>query len=92
VDIKKVDPELYRLAAEQTADYAVFLLGTTGHILTWNLGAQRIKGYVAEEIIGRHFSIFYPRDAIDRGWPEHELAVAAVEGLWSAIMRSAASG
>jgi PAS domain S-box-containing protein len=77
---KKVDPELYRLAAEQTADYAVFLLDTTGHILTWNLGAQRIKGYVAGEIIGRHFSIFYPRDVLDRGWPEHELAVAAVEG------------
>ena len=48
--------------------------------LTWNLGAQRIKGYLAEEIIGRHFSIFYPRDVLDRGWPEHELAVAAVEG------------
>jgi len=77
---KKVDPALYRLAAEQTADYAVFLLDTTGHILTWNLGARRIKGYVAEEIIGRHFSIFYPRDVVDRGWPEHELAVAAVEG------------
>src|SRR4029450_411791 len=77
---KKVDPELYRLAAEQTADYAVFLLDTTGHILTWNLGAQRIKGYVGGEIIGRHFSIFYPRDVLDRGWPEHELAVAAVEG------------
>jgi PAS domain S-box-containing protein len=77
---KKVDPDLYRIAAEQTTDYAVFLLDPTGHVLTWNLGAQRIKGYAAEEIIGRHFSMFYPRDVLDRGWPEHELAAAAVEG------------
>jgi PAS domain S-box-containing protein len=77
---KKVDPDLYRIAAEQTTDYAVFLLDPTGHVLTWNLGAQRIKGYAAEEIIGRHFSMFYPRDVLDRGWPAHELAAAAVEG------------
>jgi PAS domain S-box-containing protein len=77
---KKIDSELFRLAAEQTADYAVFLLDTTGHILTWNLGAQRIKGYAADEIIGRHFSTFYPRDALDRGWPAHELTLAAAEG------------
>jgi PAS domain S-box-containing protein len=77
---RKVDSELFRIAAEQTTDYAVFLLDPTGHILTWNSGARRIKGYAPEEIIGRHFSIFYPREALDRHWPEHELTTAALEG------------
>ena len=75
-----VDPDLYRIAVEQTKDYAVFLLDPAGRIMTWNLGAARIKGYSREEIIGRHFSTFYPREAIDRGWPAHELVVAAAEG------------
>jgi len=48
--------------------------------MTWNLGAQRIKGYAAGEIIGRHFSTFYTREALDSGWPQHELKVAAAEG------------
>jgi PAS domain S-box-containing protein len=61
-------------------DYAVFLLDEQGHILTWNAGAERIKGYKAEEIIGKHFSTFYPQEAIDRGWPAHELRVARQEG------------
>src|SRR3954454_8408184 len=73
-------PDLYRLAAEQTKDYAVFLLDTEGRILTWNLGGERIKGYAADEIIGRHFSTFYTREANDSGWPAHELSVAAREG------------
>jgi len=77
---KTVDAELFRLAVAQTCTYAVFLLDTAGRILTWNAGAERIKGYAPEEIIGRHFSIFYPRDAIDRGSPAHELKAAAAEG------------
>jgi PAS domain S-box-containing protein len=76
----EVDVELYRLAIEQTKDYAVFLLDTAGHIITWNVGAHRIKGYAPEEIIGRHFSIFYPHEALESGWPAHELKVAASEG------------
>ncbi len=48
--------------------------------MTWNQGAQRIKGYAAEEIIGRHFSTFYTRESIDSGWPQHELKVATAEG------------
>jgi PAS domain S-box-containing protein len=75
-----VAPDLYRIAVEQTKDYAVFLLDPAGRIMTWNLGAARIKGYSREEIIGRHFSTFYPREAIDRGWPAHELLVATAEG------------
>ena len=75
-----VDPKLYQVLVEQTKDYAVFLLDKEGRILSWNLGAQRLKGYAPEEIIGRHFSTFYTRESADSGWPQHELKVAAAEG------------
>jgi PAS domain S-box-containing protein len=61
-------------------DYAVFLLDPRGHVRTWNAGAERIKGYRAEEIVGQHFSRFYPNDAVSSGWPAHELTVAADTG------------
>lgn len=61
-------------------DYAIFLLDENGHIATWNAGAERIKGYRADEIIGQHFSRFYPNDAISSAWPAHELSVAAATG------------
>src|SRR6185295_1621700 len=75
-----VDPLIYKLMIEQVKDYALFLLGPDGRILTWNLGAQRIKGYAPDEIIGRHFSTFYTRDAIDSRFPDHELKMAEAEG------------
>ncbi len=62
-----------RLLVQGTADYAIFLLDPEGHVASWNTGAERIKGYRAEEIIGQHFSRFYPPDAIARNWPQHEL-------------------
>jgi PAS domain S-box-containing protein len=74
------DPLLYQLLVEQARDYALFLLDRDGRIMSWNLGAQRLKGYAAEEIIGRHFSTFYTREAIESRWPEHELKVATAEG------------
>jgi PAS domain S-box-containing protein len=74
------ESELYKLVVEQTKDYAVFVLDPTGHIMTWNLGAERIKGYAPEDIIGRHFSTFYTRDAVESKWPDHELKVATTEG------------
>ena len=73
-------PGLYRLLVESALDYAIFALDTTGHVRTWNAGAQRIKGYTAEEIIGKHFSIFYPREKAAERFPEYELEVAAREG------------
>jgi PAS domain S-box-containing protein len=75
-----MDSRLFQLMVEQTQDYALFLLDDKGHVMSWNRGAQRIKGYAAEEILGRHFSAFYGRDAVDRGWPDYELKVAAIEG------------
>jgi PAS domain S-box-containing protein len=75
-----VDAQLYRLLVEQAKDYALFLLDREGRIMSWNAGAQRLKGYAAEDIIGQHFSVFYPHEALERGWPQHELKVALAEG------------
>ena len=75
-----IDPGLFKLAVEQTKDYALFILDPEGRVMTWNQGAELIKRYAAEEIIGRHFSVFYTRDAIDSGWPAYELKVATSEG------------
>ena len=75
-----VDPSLYELLVQQARDYALFLLDRDGRILSWNLGAQRLKGYAEEEIVGRHFSLFYTREAVESGWPDHELKVATAEG------------
>ena len=72
--------ERFRLLVEGVADYAVFMLDVNGRIATWNVGAQRIKGYAADEIVGKHFSVFYPQEAKDSGWPEHELQVAGETG------------
>src|SRR5437763_9303533 len=61
-------------------DYAIFLLDAEGNVQTWNAGAERIKGYRADEIVGKNFSIFYPQDKIDAGWPAQELAGARSNG------------
>ncbi len=70
----------FRLLVESVPDYAIFMLDADGCILSWNSGARRIKGYDAQDVIGRHFSLFYPREKIQEGWPEHELAVARATG------------
>ena len=72
--------ELFRLLVSTVRDYAIFMLDPTGHVATWNAGAERIKGYTADEIIGRHFSAFYPDEDDRTGKCHHRLAVAAREG------------
>ena len=74
------DDALYRLLVESLRDYAIFALDATGRVVSWNPGAERFKGYRAHEIIGRHFSTFYPPDDIAAGKPEWELEVAARDG------------
>lgn len=64
-------------------DYAIFLLSPEGNVVSWNAGAQRIKGYKAEEIIGKHFSALYTPDAIQRDWPTEVLRIAAKEGRFT---------
>src|SRR5579862_1179862 len=72
--------ERFRLLVEGVKDYAIFMLDPNGVVMTWNAGAERIKGYRADEIIGQHFSKFYPPEPVEGGWPEHELQVAAETG------------
>jgi PAS domain S-box-containing protein len=80
IGIAEESGELHRLLVEGVQDYAIFALDPSGHILSWNAGAQRIKGYSADEAIGRHFSIFYPRGLVAQGFPDFELATAANTG------------
>jgi PAS domain S-box-containing protein len=70
-------PEMFRLLIEQVKDYAIFILDTEGYIRSWNEGARRIHGYEPEEIIGRHFSIFYPPGDAETDKPQFELRMAA---------------
>jgi PAS domain S-box-containing protein len=72
--------ELFRMLIVGVRDYAIFMLDPEGRVATWNAGAERIKGYTADEIIGKHFSTFYPQEARDRDWPGEELRRAAAEG------------
>jgi PAS domain S-box-containing protein len=72
--------ERFRLLVESVQDYAIVMLSPAGIITSWNVGAQRMKGYEAEEIIGQHFSRFYLAEDLERGKPKMELDVAAAEG------------
>src|SRR5215469_7357324 len=71
---------VFRLLAESVRDYAIFMLTPEGYIASWNPGAERIKQYKAEEIIGKHFSIFYPSKDLENDKPGMELRVAAETG------------
>ncbi|WP_370963648.1 PAS domain S-box protein [Amycolatopsis sp. cg9] len=72
--------ERFRLLVQSVVDYAIFVLDPAGRISSWNAGAERIKGYAAEEIVGQHFSVFYPAEDVAAGKPGWELEVAAAEG------------
>lgn len=70
----------FRLLVEAVQDYAIFMLNPEGKVSSWNIGAERIKGYKAAEIVGRHFSCFYPDHEVRQGKPDRELLTAAKEG------------
>ncbi len=72
--------ERFRLLVESVKDYAIFILDPDGRVSTWNPGAERIKGYTASEIVGRHFSIFFPPEVAASGKCDEELEIAAREG------------
>ena len=72
----------YRSLVEQVGDYGIFMLDTKGRIVSWNEGARRIKGYTAEDVIGKYFSIFYPEEDIRTGKPAWELKVARSSGKY----------
>ena len=76
----RVDAERFRLLVEAVSDYAIYMLDPEGIVTTWNAGAQRFKGYTADEIIGQHFSRFYTEEDRRSGLPARALATAAGEG------------
>jgi len=72
--------EGFRLMVESVTDAAIVMLDSEGRVVSWNTGAERIKGYSAEEIVGQHFSRFYPAADIKNGVPQHDLDSAAAQG------------
>jgi len=79
--IKRGGP-VYQLMIDSVRDYAIFMVDPNGHVASWNQGAERIKGYSSDEIIGQHFSVFYTREAIERGYPQRALDIAARDGTF----------
>jgi PAS domain-containing protein len=74
------DDAIFRRLVDGVPDYAIFLLDADGYVRTWNAGAQEITGYEENEILGRHFSVFYPPEMIDRRWPTTNSASPARPG------------
>jgi PAS domain S-box-containing protein len=70
----------FQLLVEGVVDYGIFMLDPEGHVISWNSGAERLKGYRRDEIIGKHFSVFYPPEANATGWPQEELRRARAQG------------
>jgi PAS domain S-box-containing protein len=79
----RASEERARLFIENVQDYAIFMLDPDGRVASWNVGAERLKGYQASEIIGKHLSVFYPPEATKSGRPERALAIAAREGRFT---------
>jgi PAS domain S-box-containing protein len=79
-DALRESEERYRRLLDGIEHYAIFMMDPRGRIISWNVGAERIKGYRAEEIIGQNFSCFFPAEDIARGWPEEILRMTAVSG------------
>jgi PAS domain S-box-containing protein len=69
-----------QLLIEAVTDYGIFMLDPEGHIISWNSGAQKLKGWKREEILGQHFSVFYPPESVASGWPQEELRLAQQRG------------
>ncbi len=78
----RASEERFRLLVEGTRDYAIYMLDPTGHVASWNPGAERIKGYRADEVLGRHFAQFFPAEDVQRGKPDAALRTAAAEGKY----------
>jgi PAS domain-containing protein len=75
-----VSEQRFRLMVEGVKDYAIFRLDTAGRVTSWNVGAERLKGYREEEILGQHFSRFYPPEGIAQGKPDAALRLASATG------------
>lgn len=80
-DIIRQSEERYRLLVEGATEYAIFMLDTSGNIISWNIGAERILGYQEAEILGQHFARIFTPEAIERGQPQQALKKAVAEGF-----------
>src|ERR1700726_4268987 len=76
----RASEERYRLLLDGIQDYAIFMIDPQGQVISWNAGAERIKGYKADEIIGRNFSCFFSPGDIERGRPQEVLRLTAASG------------
>src|SRR5438876_810179 len=76
----RASQEQFRLLVQGVTDYAIYMLDPTGRVINWNAGAQRIKGYAPEEIVGQHFSRFYTAEEREAGMPSEALRIATSEG------------
>ncbi|EJM63129.1 PAS domain S-box [Pseudomonas sp. GM50] len=76
----KQSEQQFRLLVQSVTDYAIYMLAPDGRVTNWNLGAQRIKGYRPEEVIGQHFSMFYTPEDREAGEPQRALEIATREG------------
>jgi PAS domain S-box-containing protein len=82
VAVGRVPDDMYRMFVERVRHYAMFFLDRSGHVASWNDGAEIMKGYQPEEILGKHFSVFYPKSSIDARRPQFELQVATMDGRY----------
>jgi PAS domain S-box-containing protein len=80
VDALMDGESVHQLMVDSSGDFAIFMLDSNGYVASWNKGAQQVKGYAREEIVGKHFSVFYPPEDRASGKPDRELVVAAREG------------
>jgi PAS domain S-box-containing protein len=81
-DILQASEERFRLLVDAVSDYALLMLDPHGNVVSWNTGAERIKGYRADEILGKHFSCFYLPEDVAEGHPDEELRIATLEGRY----------
>jgi PAS domain S-box-containing protein len=81
-DALSASEQRFRLLVSSVTDYAIIMLDPVGRVTGWNPGAERIKGYAAEEIVGRHFSVFYPPQLAEAGHPQRELELALATGRY----------
>ncbi|MGE5641197.1 MAG: PAS domain S-box protein [Clostridia bacterium] len=79
-DLLRESEERFRLMVDAVRDYAIYMLDAEGRVVSWNAGAERISGYSHAEILGKHFSVFYPEEGRRKKWPEQELAAARDQG------------
>src|SRR5690606_31255115 len=82
IDISNVSEEKFKLLLESVKDYGIFQMDPEGYIQSWNTGAENIKGYKAQEVIGKHFSIFYVPSDVQKKHPQYELEQAKEKGRY----------